>query len=41
MGRGLSSGSSARGASKVLCTETGQGAYLDLILIHTKIDKKS
>ena len=40
MGRGLSSGSSAA-ASKVLCTKTGQGAYLDLILIHTKIDKKS
>ena len=28
-------------ASKILCAKTGQGAYLGLILIHTKFEKKS
>ena len=37
---GFGSGSSGA-ASKILCAKTGQGAYLGLILIHTKFEKKS
>ena len=36
---GFFSGSSGV-ASKILCAKTGQGAYIDLILIHTKFEKK-
>ena len=37
---GFCSGSSVA-ASKIICTKIGQGSYLDLILIHTKFEKKS
>ena len=37
---GFCSGSSVA-ASKILCAKTGQEAYLGLILIHTKFEKKT
>ena len=36
---GFSSGSSSA-ASKIIYTKIGQESYLDLILIHTKFEKK-